>query len=85
MAESNAVRYHQGDKTLKKSRKTGEIVSKARSDLAKKKDSPLAVWRKVASDYLKKGGFAALPKKGTKEHKVMLSLYDKEMKKAGLR
>ena len=85
MAESQAVRYHNGDKTLKKSRKTGEIVSKARSEKAKKKDSPLAVWRKVSSEYLKKGGFTTIPKKGTSAHKAMLVIYDKEMKKAGLR
>lgn len=84
MTESKAVRYHQGDKTLKKSRTSRGIVSTARSEQAKKSIA-LKLWRKVGSDYLKKGGFTAFPKTGTKEHKTMLTLYDIEMKKAGLR
>jgi hypothetical protein len=84
MSESQAVRLHNGDKSLKKT-KRGEVVSKARSTLAKKKNSPLAIWRKVSKEYLQKGGFSTIPKKGTSAHKGMLSLYDKEMKKACLR
>tara|TARA_R110002074_G_C12397855_1_gene653890 strand:+ start:233 stop:487 length:255 start_codon:yes stop_codon:yes gene_type:complete len=83
MSDSQAVRLHNGDKSLKKTKK-GEVVSKARSTLAKKKDSPLALWRKVCKEYLKKGGFVTLPKKGTKEHKAMRTMYDKEREKAGL-
>ena len=85
MVESKAVRLHEGDNSVKLNKKTGEVVLKSRSALAKKKNSPLAIWRKVSKEYLKKGGFATIPKKGTSAHKAMLSLYDKEMKKAGLR
>jgi hypothetical protein len=85
MVESKAVRLHEGDNSVKLNKKTGEVVSKARSSLAKKKNNPLAIWRKVAKEYLKKGGFVSIPKKGTSAHKTMLGLYDKEMKKAGLR
>lgn len=85
MVETKAVRFHAGDKTLKFDKKTNSIKYKSRSALAKKKDSPLAIWRKVSKEYLKRGGFVTIPKKGTSAHKAMLTLYDKAMKKAGLR
>jgi hypothetical protein len=83
MSETQAVRFHNGDTSLKKTKKGG-VVSKARSTLAKKKGSPLALWRKVCKEYLQKGGFVTLPKKGTKEHKIMRGMYDKELLQAGL-
>ena len=85
MVESKAVRFHAGDPSVKFDKKTKSLKHKSRSTLAKKKNSPLAIWRKVSKEYLKKGGFVTIPKKGTSAHKTMLSLYDKEMKKAGLR
>jgi hypothetical protein len=75
MSDSPAVRLHNGDKSLKKT-KNGEVVSKARSAAAKKKNSPLAVWRKVSKEYLKKGGFVTIPKKGTKEYNALREIYD---------
>lgn len=82
MSDSHAVRLHQGDKSLKRNAKTGEIVSKAKSTAAKSKNSPLALWRKVCKVYLKKGeGFVTIPKKGTKEHGVLMKMYKKELAK----
>ena len=81
MTESQAKRLHEGDKSLKRN-KEGRVVSKSRSAAAKAKNSPLAIWRKVSKEYLQKGGFVTLPRTGTKEHKALYTLYQKELDKS---
>jgi hypothetical protein len=76
MVESQAVRYHNGDKSLKKI--DGRIVSKAKSALAKKADSPLAMWRKAVKQAggLKEGKFTPI-KKGSAVYKKAKKIYDR--------
>ena len=79
---SRASRFHDGDPTLKRNPKTGEIVSKKKSADAKKKSSPLAQWRKAvvaAKKNLgmdKKGEFVPI-KKGTPLYREAKKIYDK--------
>jgi hypothetical protein len=81
MSESRATRIHAGDKSLKYSKK-GRVVSVEKSKAAKAKNSPLAIWRKVTKVYLSKGGFVTIPKRGTKEHRVLTEMYQKELAKS---
>ena len=82
MGESRATRFHEGDKSLKRNPRTGEIVSKAKAAAAKKKSNPLAQWRKAVDAAKKKlgmdkkGEFVAI-KKGTPLYKEAKKIYDK--------
>ena len=82
MDKSRATRFHEGDKSLKRNPRTGEIVSKAKAAAAKKKSNPLAQWRKAVDAAKKKlgmdkkGEFVAI-KKGTPLYKEAKKIYDK--------
>ena len=85
MINSPAVRLHRDGKKsgFKRNPKTGEVVSIAKSKLAKVADSPLAMWRKAmkkAGAY--KPGEAFQPiKKGTAVYKKAKEIYKKMMSK----
>lgn len=64
---------------------SGRIVSKDRSKMAKKKDSPLKKWREAVAEArtalnVPKDEFVLL-KKGTKLYKTARAIYDARCKK----